>query len=287
MFLSLLHVNVGGDPDHPAPGRKWLGDIYRVHQRLWMGFCEAHRRTEDKFFLDTWTIPEVPDSKPKRQESGFLFRVERDGNPRILIQSVERPDWDYAFQNAPYLLATDPDRQPKIIEFDPSPRADEMYRFRLFANVVNRKSDIHPNGKMRTTHSGLTIHRKRRTEVPVRPGPTPYPLPSDPIERERLLIARWEPWRTWLENIGARHGFRIADKRPSPLFMESVYALVRNPGKSQGGSNQDKPTEKRFNAGLFEGLLVCTDPDRLRDAVITGIGSAKAFGFGLLSVKRP
>jgi len=283
MFLSLLHVNVGGDPDHPAPARKWLGDIYRVHQRLWMGFCEAKRKTEDEFFLAAWAIPEVPDPKPKRQEAGFLFRIERDGVPRILIQSVERPDWEYAFQNAPYLLNSDKDRQPKVREFDPTPCRDCMYRFRLLANVVTRRSDIHPSGRMRKERPDL--HCKRRREIPVHPDPMPDPLPSDAIERERLLIARWNPWRTWLEDIGSKHGFRIIEERTSPLLIESVYAVVRSPGISRGGSNQEKSTDKRFNAGLFEGVLTCEDPERLRDAIINGIGSAKAFGFGLMSLR--
>lgn len=34
----------------------------------------------------------------------------------------------------------------------------------------------------------------------------------------------------------------------------------------------------------FEGILTVTDPDTFRTTVATGIGSAKAFGFGLLSL---
>jgi len=35
---------------------------------------------------------------------------------------------------------------------------------------------------------------------------------------------------------------------------------------------------------LFEGHLLVTDADRLRETLRAGIGSGKAFGFGLLSV---
>jgi CRISPR system Cascade subunit CasE len=36
----------------------------------------------------------------------------------------------------------------------------------------------------------------------------------------------------------------------------------------------------------FEGILEVTDPEEFAAAVTAGIGPAKAFGFGLLSVAR-
>ena len=40
----------------------------------------------------------------------------------------------------------------------------------------------------------------------------------------------------------------------------------------------------RFLSVRFEGLLQVSDPDRFVGAIRSGIGSAKGFGFGLLSV---
>ncbi|MEK6676623.1 MAG: type I-E CRISPR-associated protein Cas6/Cse3/CasE [Planctomycetota bacterium] len=281
MFLSLLHVNVGDDPERDQPGRRWLRDIYRVHQRLWMAFPDAKRRAEDEFFLGAWGGPEIPEPKPKRGEAGFLFRIEHDGKPRILIQSARKPEWNYAFQNAPFLLTKEPD----VREFDPAPRCDHAYSFRLLANVVRRKSVIRSDGKTRITRSGLTLARKRRTEILVHPDPIPALLPHDPMERQRLLRARWDPWRKWLESVGNRHGFRVLDEKSATLLMQAECVILRNPGSGRGGSNQEKPTEKRYNGGLFNGVLVCKDAEKLRAALIEGIGPAKAFGFGLLSVR--
>lgn len=42
--------------------------------------------------------------------------------------------------------------------------------------------------------------------------------------------------------------------------------------------------DKALGAVRFDGILVVTDPDHFRAAVANGIGSGKAFGFGLLSV---
>lgn len=275
MYLSLLPVRVDN-----YPGRQWLGNLYRVHQRLWMAFPDAQRRQEDPFFLGTWEGPAAADPKPNRCHAGFLFRIERDGHPRILVQSAQKPDWGYAFQNAPYLLAD----ESRIRQFDPAPSREKSYRFRLLANVVSSKSVAHPNGRMRTTGSGLTIHCRKRTEIPVFPEPIPDPLPADPVERRQVLLARWNPWRVWLGRTARGRGFRVIDEEASPLLMEAVHTIVRNPGKGRTDSNQDDPTQKRYNAGLFEGVLVCTDSDLLRHAIINGIGHGKAFGFGLLSI---
>jgi CRISPR system Cascade subunit CasE len=147
----------------------------------------------------------------------------------------------------------------------------------LLANVVRRRSILDPSGKMRKKPH---LPRKKRAEMLVRPGPVPDTLPPDPAERDRLLRARWDPWREWLKSMGASRGFRPLEDEPVPLFMEALRTAVRKP------DNQDptKISVKCFNAGLFDGVLVCTDPDRLRDAVIEGLGNAKAFGFGLLSL---
>jgi CRISPR system Cascade subunit CasE len=274
MFLSLLSVNVGDNPDRPQPGQKWLGDIYRVHQRLWMAFSDDRRRTEDPFFLGPWNGPDLPEPKPKRHEAGFLFRIERDGVPRILVQSIQRPNWEYAFQNAPYLLV----EKARVREFEPAPKRDQIYRFRLLANVVHRKNEDYPQEKKRKNRPELRV--RRRTERPVHLASIPDPLLIDPTEQNRMISARWGPWREWMKKIGDKNGFQVIDQPQSPLFMETVYTCVHRPRKLQENASLDK----RYNGGLFEGLLVCTDEDRMREVILNGIGSAKAFGFGLLSL---
>jgi len=44
--------------------------------------------------------------------------------------------------------------------------------------------------------------------------------------------------------------------------------------------------EPLLGAVRFDGVLVVTDPHKLREAVANGIGQQKAFGFGLLSLAR-
>jgi CRISPR system Cascade subunit CasE len=244
-----------------------------------MAFPDDQRLKDDPFFLGSWGGAALAEPKPKRSEAGFLFRIERDGNPRILVQSVQPPNWRYAFQNAPYLLT---DEEPPCLPFEPTPRCDRAYRFRLLTNVVRSSRVVVPGGKTRTTRAGATFRKTRRAEVPIHPDPIPDLLPTDPGERQRVLRARWDSWRLWLEQIAANRGFRVINNKDSPLLMETAYTRVRN----RNGTNGEKEIDQRYNAGLFQGILICTDPDKLRDAIISGIGPAKAFGFGLLSLAR-
>jgi CRISPR system Cascade subunit CasE len=266
MYLSLLHVDVRN-----RPAQDWLRNIYRIHQRLWMAFPDERRLSEDPFFLNPWSGSDIPEPKPSRQSAGFLFRIERDGPPRILVQSVERPAWDYAFQNAPHLLGT----APQVRQFDPVPRCGELYRFRLLANIVKNRSVPRADGSTRTTKAGLTITKRTRKPSPVRLTALSEVASDDNQERNVLQKARFEPWRTWLASMA--HGFAVFDDEENPLRMQEVYTVVRNP-KWQN--------PRRFNAGMFDGVITCTDAQQLADTIHNGIGPAKAFGFGLLSIAQ-
>jgi len=58
------------------------------------------------------------------------------------------------------------------------------------------------------------------------------------------------------------------------------------PGGKQTGRKRDATREHATThvAVVFEGLLRVTDANAFQETLIHGIGSAKAFGFGLVSV---
>ncbi len=76
----------------------------------------------------------------------------------------------------------------------------------------------------------------------------------------------------WLARKLADGGTKLVDFSANKFAMQSFR-------KHNSG---DK--EQTHFAVLFEGVLQVTDPDKLRLAVESGIGSAKGFGFGLLSL---
>ena len=151
MFLSTLLVDVGDNPDRPRPGRSWLHNVYRVHQRLCMAFPDFSRKIDDPEMVQPYCPDDFGDGQvhvPRGNSAGFLFRVDPQPGGRvvILVLSAAKPDWHYAFGlregrsnsmagrpvgNAGYLLAAPPS-EPRQANVDFT--AGTKLRFRLLAN---------------------------------------------------------------------------------------------------------------------------------------------------------
>ena len=240
MFLSTLLIDTGVDPDRPRPGRLWLRNPYRIHQRLAMAFPSAGRSQTDPDFLRPYRPDDFPTPavhERRGEHAGFLFRVDPGppGRAVIAVLSASRPDWDYAFHNAPFFLAA----PPVVREYDPVFRCGDRLRFRLLANAT-RKID---------TKTGPDGQRRKGRRVPVRP--------------ERVLV--------WLLDRARKAGFELD---AGSVTVQTGYVGLRHPSS--------KPAN--LFAARYDGLLTVTDPARFRAAVQGGIGPAKAFGFGLLTI---
>ncbi len=121
--------------------------------------------------------------------------------------------------------------------------------------------------------------------------PNPDTKERDPCfaPRQRLLFRlRANPT---VKRDGRRHGlFREEDQiawlaRKGELggFMLQSVRVVPG-GTLRGKLRTEAPLA--FFSVLFEGILEATDPEKLRVTLAEGIGSAKGFGFGLLSLAR-
>ena len=238
MYLSRLHVNIGSDPDKPNPGRQWLCNLYHVHQRLCMAFPSAEQKEGDREFpkpFDPNGFQHV--HGPRTKEQAFLFRLDPlpGGDPAILVQSALKPDWDYAFHNAGFLLAA----PPQTRELSPEFYRGQSLGFRLLANPTRK------------------IGTKSRADGTKSNG--------------RRVPVKFEQLGAWLARQGERGGFSFAD---DSVTRQPGYVHVHENGKDMN----------RLFSVRFDGLLRVTDPDAFRETVVRGIGPAKAFGFGLLSV---
>ena len=78
----------------------------------------------------------------------------------------------------------------------------------------------------------------------------------------------------WLARKAGQHGFGVLRVQGAPFHV----GMARQKRKQY-----NKADIPHFGV-RFDGLLRVTDPDRLAEAVRDGIGPAKAFGFGLLSL---
>ena len=208
MFLSLLEIDPGVDV-----ARTWLGNPYRVHQRLAMAF---------------------PDSQAGRA----LFRIEDEWSPpRIIVQTQAEADWDAAFRDLP-VLASRPRQKP----LDMAVSDGDVLRFRLRANPTKRLSAGCPGAK---------------------------------VDGARVGLFKEADQRAWLKRKAAAAGFEALAFDIRPL---STIVSRKNPAK-------DRARQSHL-AIQFDGQLRVIDTHALIEAVRAGIGSAKAYGYGLLSLAR-
>lgn len=257
MYLSCLLIDVGEDPDRPRPGRLWLRNLYHVHQRLCMAFPVDSRKSEDQDFLKPYKPDDFAQGHvhtPRDADAGFLFRIDPQpgGGVVILVQSAANPDWDYAFHNAGYLLAAPPQVKP----FDPCFAKEQHLRFRLVANPTRRLSK-HSLGADGQPIDPKGIGRR-------------VPVPTDQLCE-------------WLARRAESAGFSIVKDSTT---VQAGYIYFNKPQERREDQSEDKPNGKgqRLRSVRYDGILEVTDPARFQEAIVQGIGSGKAFGFGLLSV---
>ncbi|HOQ88627.1 MAG TPA: type I-E CRISPR-associated protein Cas6/Cse3/CasE [Candidatus Hydrogenedentes bacterium] len=279
MYLSTLLIDVGDDPDRIRPGRNWLRNRYRVHQRLCMAFPAPERKTRDPHFVRPYDPEDFGRQVrvPRSEEQGFLFRIDpRPGAcPVILVQSAVEPDWEYAFHNAKYLLAA----PPEVREWNPAFQAGQKFRFRLLANATRKVGTL--TAAQRRADPGQVIREPKEDPA----GPWRRDRRSKngarvPVPREQLP--------GWLARRAGEAGFRLVPD-PEAVEVQVEYVYVNRSGFDP--EDQDGPDRGAFIPQMFcarfEGLLEVTEPDRFAMALGRGIGPAKSFGCGLLSVTAP
>ncbi len=205
----------------------------------------------------TRAFPGESDGGPGR----VLFRLEEDRlseRPMVLVQSEKNPTWSFLDGLSDYLTG-DVETPKNIMPAYQSLHNKQILRFRLRANPTKRIA-----------------------------------TQDDPMKGKRVELARENEQIEWLMRKGLERekgvpgGFElllreVRDTRGEVRLLPRVD--VSTEGKQKG--------HKRYGASghvtthlavLFEGLLRVTDKDGFLETLIRGIGSGKAFGFGLLSV---
>jgi len=292
MYHSHLLINVGDNPDRPDWNicRRWLRNLYRVHQRLCMAFPavpppDDERETAYCRPFDQANFPNQRDlpvesngydvHHARNGGNGFLFRIDypvdpkqRGRRPVIIVQSAaaEPPDWDYAFGltectvddrgrpigNAGFLLAAPPQIKRVSIDLDGeglvlnSPKHN--YRIRS-GDLVRFRLRANPTRKVQ---DGSRNGKRKRV---------------DPN-----FLDHW----CWLSN-------KFGEAADCPICIGTFV-----PGWAHGWRTKHEPQHPdkpmQWWSVLFEGTFRLGDPAVLKRLLESGIGSAKAFGFGLLSI---
>lgn len=157
-----------------------------------------------------------------------------------------------------YVVSTRPPRpQPGLFEvqskpYEPHVERGELLHFDLRANpTVSRRME----GRKSQRHDVL-MHAKQRV------------MPGD----ERLTVLE-AAGRDWIRKRADGWGLDV-----------NVDALVQNGYRQHRLQHKGRRIE--FSSLDFQGLARVTDPERLQRALLEGVGHSKAFGCGLLLVRR-
>lgn len=253
LYESTIMVDIGNNPDRLRPGRQWLQDTYRVHQRLSMAFPSREQLPPDAF---------QPNNPQALKHSLFLYRVDYSLEPDcpraiILVRSHYQPDWERAFRNASGFLAAPPTVRPE----EPRFAVGDQLRYRIHVNLI-RKSLAHRKTSNRLDDKGRPKSQSKRV---------PLSWSSEEGERPDVVI------RDWFAARGKRAGFLLDECCLLRLGQVRVRRVRPDGGRTD---------PQNHLAALLEGALTVKDSDLFNAAVAHGIGSAKAFGLGLLTVRE-
>lgn len=185
-----------------------------------------------------------------RLSLGVLFRLDRqrDGELSLIIQSNQPP----SFSRLPaHVLASEPVSK-SIDEHMASLLVGQVLRFRLRANPT-RKVD---------TKTGEDGKRRNGRRVAL----------TSPVDR-----------MDWLKRKAQQHGFELGSVNQSGEVRD-VIDISEGSVRGHRQHADEGHQETTFGSCVFEGTLRVTNAEEFKQAIVGGVGSGKAFGFGLLSV---
>lgn len=187
-----------------------------------------------------------------RQRSGLLYRAEHGPHQsglRVLAQLTQEP--------APHLEALAADFPAQVQQRRLTPLLDALapgvrVRYRIDANATKR------HGNQATPHKRGRLANLHGTDA--------------------------ELW--WLRKAteAGLHPMRLTSTPQPDILGSPTKTKPRSDGSSGGKDTEPRPYTAVHGVTRFEGIGIVTDPERLRDAVTTGIGRARTYGCGMLSL---
>lgn len=166
--------------------------------------------------------------------------------PSLLVQSELAPDWS-RLRDSGY-CAGDKTGKPAAVCKDIA----EAYAGLQGGQVLRFRLAANPTKK-----TGTTSKAQRLAGMPKSNG------------RREALVAESDQL-SWLRRKGDQLGFELLGATVTPV--------------AEDGQRQKKLLH--FRGVVYEGHLRVTDANRFREALASGIGPGKAYGFGLMSIAR-
>lgn len=196
-----------------------------------------------------WKLFEAPPGTPR----DFLYRRrDIDGLPRFYLLSRRPPEGSL------------PGWQARTAPYEPALRPGDRLRFELRANpTVARKS-----GDKSKRHDVVMNAKRQLLE---QRGLQRWSDWNEPADRPALYQLVQEHCTAWLQRRAESHGFALDE---ATLSVEAYQ------------QHELKRGSLRFTSVDFTGELTVTDVAAFNAVLCEGLGHAKAFGCGLLLVRR-
>ena len=190
------------------------------------------------------------DNTPEQQRDFLYRREDRPGHvPFYYLLSSRIP----RAETGNITIETKP--------FEPVLRTGEHLNFLLRANaVLTRKADDHSKRHIRRDIIDAKVDEYRKKD----PARTSWPPPS---------MIHHEAAQEWLLKQGEKHGFQPEECR---VFNHRFHKVTK-PGD---------PNKRQFSSLDIQGQLKLTEPEAFIEILTKGLGRSKAFGCGLLLIKR-
>ncbi len=247
LYLSRLFLN--------ARSRQvWseLAQPYEMHRTLMRAFPQISPREEGG----------------AREKYDVLFRADAEENQNrviVYIQSTIEPDWSFLDGLRDYLLAAAHRSNSACKDISGSYESlqdGQVLSFRLRANPTKRIAKVsEEDAELKGKRVGL-LREEEQLGWLIRKG----------LEREKGKVGGFE---ILMKEVEDRDG----------EMMRVPRVDIRLEGKQKGRKQEEKHSCKTTHLAVrFDGLLRVTDAEAFRETLVRGIGSAKAFGFGLLSI---
>jgi len=237
-----------------------LANPYEMHRTLMRAFPEAGKE---------WGCQ-------ARSGFGMLFRAEtseRNNEIKVYVQSLVEPSWDFLHDIDDYLCKTTylPECECKNIwPVYQKISCGQKFSFRLRANPTKRigRRDDESKGKRVELYS-----EDEQIKWLIRKGETS----TDTISGGFII-----PVKNVIDDNGKEHALHCLRVRSEGKFT-SKKRSVESFLNERGAFRMEAHKMTHF-AVMYEGLLQVTNVDAFLQTILKGVGSGKAFGFGLLSI---
>ncbi|MFE7138949.1 type I-E CRISPR-associated protein Cas6/Cse3/CasE [Streptomyces sp. NPDC057644] len=248
MYLTRFRVNTGR-----SDGRRLLGSPHRVHGAVNASFP----------------------TPPSRDGSGprVLWRVDRNGTFETLLYIVSpgRPDLTHLVEQAGWPASDEPGWKTfAYADFLTALHEGDTWGFRLTANPVHNIRHQYVKEGERTKRAAHRTPRQQMTWLLKRQEEAGFEIVRKP--EERRLLPEGDEYELVVRDLSPLQFRR-------PPSQERAQTQTQRAGKAGRDSDDVQITKV-----TFDGRLRVTDPEILRRTLTHGLGKAKAYGCGLMTL---